>query len=158
MDLTIEPGIRNAVRALIMRDGKLLLLRKEGPPLGLRYALPGGGQDLGETLEDALQRECMEEINTRVEMIRLLNVADFFKQRHVEPPSLRQHLEILFECGVPEDYQPMNGPHPDKQQVAVEWVPINQLSETPFLPAELGTLLQQATRSPTPGYLGKLVP
>lgn len=32
------PGIRNAVRAFIVRNGKVLLLRKDGHPKGERYA------------------------------------------------------------------------------------------------------------------------
>ena len=64
------PGIRNAVRAIIVRDAHILLLRKQGGGPGDRFALPGGGQDAGETLFQALQRECQEEIGTSVEVGR----------------------------------------------------------------------------------------
>lgn len=153
---TLSPGIRNAVRALVRKDDQLLLLKKSGPPLGLRYALPGGAQDLGETLEQALIRECIEEINTPVEIIRLLHVADYYKQRSTQPPSTRQQLEFLFECRVPDDYQPASGSHPDKQQVDVVWVPLNDLPTTPLLPTAAIPILQQIGSGNYPCYLGLL--
>ena len=69
------PLIRNAARALILRDGEILLLRKEDDDGSERYALPGGAQDPGETLRQALNRECLEEIGTEVEIRDLLHVA-----------------------------------------------------------------------------------
>ena len=60
------PDIRNAVRAIIVRDDRVLLLRKGGDGRGERFALPGGGQEAGESLADALLRECREEIGTTI--------------------------------------------------------------------------------------------
>ena len=45
----LELNIRNAVRAVIIRDGRILLLRKEYEDGSEQFALPGGGQDTGET-------------------------------------------------------------------------------------------------------------
>lgn len=56
------PVIRNAARALIVRDGSIVRLRKEGYESGARHALPGAARDPGETLAQALSRECPEEI------------------------------------------------------------------------------------------------
>ena len=52
----LTPQIRNAVRAVILRDDRILLLRKSGGEQGERFALPGGAQDLGETLRQALDK------------------------------------------------------------------------------------------------------
>jgi len=81
------PPIRNAARALIVRRSHVLLLRKAGGGSGERYALPGGGQDLGETLQQALVRECQEEIGTTVAVGGLLHVAEFFKLRDTQPAT-----------------------------------------------------------------------
>ena len=43
----LTPYIRNAVRAVIVRDDQLLLLKQTGGDLGERYALPGGAQNQG---------------------------------------------------------------------------------------------------------------
>ena len=78
---SIIPPIRNAARALIIRDVHVLLLRKGGDERGERYAFPGGAQDPGETLQQALHRECLEEIGTETEILDLIHVADYFRQR-----------------------------------------------------------------------------
>ncbi len=133
----LAPGIRNTVRAVILRDDRILLLRKNGGIGRERSALPGGAQDLGETLEQALNRECEEEIGTAVEILDLLHVADFFKARETDPPSTRHQVEFLFHCRVPEDYTPRNGYHPDKHQVEVIWAPVGELGEMNLLPKSL---------------------
>jgi 8-oxo-dGTP pyrophosphatase MutT (NUDIX family) len=81
----LEPGIRNGVRAVILRERQLLLLRKAYEDGSERYVLPGGAQDAGETLTDALQRECREEIGTEVTVSGLLYLADYFKPRTAQP-------------------------------------------------------------------------
>ncbi len=54
--------IREAVRALVLdHDDRALMVRFEFPT-GSRWALPGGGIDLGETHHSALRRELSEEL------------------------------------------------------------------------------------------------
>ena len=148
------PGIRNAVRAVITRDDSILLQRKLDDNGYERYALPGGAQEHGERMVDALQRECEEEIGTRVEVIDLLFVGDYFKLRQTSPPTTRQLLEFLFACSVAPDYQPRNGPHPDKHQVDVQWVPIGQLAEINLVPVDYVELLRKQKSSRV--YLGQV--
>eukprot|EP01104_Vermistella_antarctica_P019677 TRINITY_DN784_c0_g1_i1.p2 TRINITY_DN784_c0_g1~~TRINITY_DN784_c0_g1_i1.p2 ORF type:complete len:141 (+),score=11.56 TRINITY_DN784_c0_g1_i1:92-514(+) len=68
---------RNAAKAIITKgegdDLKLLLLQKKnGEREG--YALPGGGQDPGESMQEAVIRECLEEVGAAVTVVRLLCV------------------------------------------------------------------------------------
>jgi len=135
------PEIRNAARALIVQDDRILLLRKQGYPDGERFALPGGGQAPGETLRQALLRECQEEIGTLVLIHDLLHVADYFKVRDTDPPSTRHLVEFLFRCEVPESYAPMNGEHPDKHQVEVVWAALDMLQDMPLFPRSLAQFL-----------------
>ena len=149
------PVIRNAARALIMRDDRILLLRKEGYSDGERFALPGGGQDPGETLRQALLRECREEIGTQVLIHDLVHVADYFKARDTDPPSTRHLVEFLFRCEVPESYIPMNGEHPDKHQVEVVWANLKTLRDKPLFPRSLAKFLDQSlVASPKNIYMG----
>lgn len=150
------PGIRNATRAVILRDEHILLLRKQGGGQSDRYALPGGGQDSGETLQQALNRECQEEIGTGVEILRLIHVADYFKPRDTDPPSTRQLLEFLFECRVPSDYIATNGHHPDKHQVEVVWMALAELPHIAIFPRSLAAYLKQTAQQPAPVYLGEI--
>ena len=135
----LSPPIRNAARALIVRNQSVLALRKtEG-----RYALPGGGQDPGESLHQALQRECREEIGCQVSIDTLLTVADYLKPRNSKPGYHRHVVEFLFLCHVDKDYQPRNGPKPDKRQVDVEWLPLDTVAQVEFTPGFLKTVLPQ---------------
>ena len=154
---SIVPPIRNTARALILQDNNILLLRKDGyEEQGERFALPGGGQDLGETLEQALHRECLEEIGTRVDIRHLFCVADCFKPRDTPPGSTRHLVEFLFACTVPEDYVPKNGHHPDKHQVEVVWARLDELASMPLYPRSLGPYLADSRERSGPVYLGTL--
>lgn len=150
------PVIRNAARALIVRDDHILLLRKEGYPDGERFALPGGGQDPGETLQQALLRECQEEIGTQVLIDDLIHVADYFKMRDTDPPSTRHMVEFLFSCDVPDSYIPVNGAHPDKHQVEVIWMQLDSLPGVPLFPHSLAHFLGRRFGTATNVYMGVL--
>lgn len=68
-------AIRNSAKALIIVDGKLLCTKNEDQ-WGFFYLLPGGGQNPGENLWDALRRECREEIAAEI-VIQDLRVSFF---------------------------------------------------------------------------------
>ncbi len=60
-----------AVSAAVIRDGKVLIVRRaRAPALGL-YTLPGGGVEIGETLSEALRREVREETALEIEPLGL---------------------------------------------------------------------------------------
>jgi ADP-ribose pyrophosphatase YjhB (NUDIX family) len=60
-----------AVSAAIVRDGKVLLVRRaRHPALGV-YTLPGGGVETGETLAQAAAREVREETAMEIDVIAL---------------------------------------------------------------------------------------
>ena len=50
-----------AVSAAIIRDGRVLLVRRAQPPAKGLFTLPGGVVEAGETLAEAIMREVMEE-------------------------------------------------------------------------------------------------
>ena len=60
-----------AVSAAIFRDGRVLIVRRARPPAHGLYTLPGGGVELGETLEEAVIREVREETSLDVEPVAL---------------------------------------------------------------------------------------
>ena len=60
-----------AVSAAILRDGKVLIVRRaRKPALGV-YTLPGGVVEAGETLEEAVRREVREETALDIEPVAL---------------------------------------------------------------------------------------
>jgi ADP-ribose pyrophosphatase YjhB (NUDIX family) len=153
----ILPQIRNTPRALILRDENLLLQYKTGYDDGSeKYVLPGGAQDPGETLENALSRECFEEIGVHVNIAALMYVAEYFKPRDAMPQFVRQQVDFIFSCTVPEDYIAANGPRPDKHQVDVVWVPRQQLREIALYPNSLADYLVDPDRGEKKIYLGQI--
>lgn len=61
-----------AVSAAIFRDGRVLIVRRGRPPAHGLYTLPGGGVELGETLEDAVIREVREETGLAIAPLALV--------------------------------------------------------------------------------------
>jgi len=139
------PGIRNAVRAVIFRNRSVLLQHKRDDTGRDYFTLPGGAQEPGECLADALLRECEEEIGARVKINDLVCVGDFFKQRKTSPPTTRQLLEFLFACDIDQAYEPRNGQHPDKHQVEIVWMPLDRLDEIELVPSDYAEVLRQNT-------------
>lgn len=150
----LSPIIRNTARAVIVRESHILLLRKSGQPRGEWYALPGGGQETGESLVEALERECLEEIGSAVGVGRLAHVAEFCKRRDTQPPSKRHLVEFFFHCHVPDDYRPQNGPKPDKHQVEVVWMKLEALPSCKIYPQYLATCLPASGSRDQDFYLG----
>ncbi|MFX1474424.1 MAG: NUDIX domain-containing protein [Promethearchaeota archaeon] len=64
-----------AVDAVIfLEDGSVVLVRRGNPPFQGWWALPGGGCEVGETVEQALQREVEEETGLIVEPVQLIGI------------------------------------------------------------------------------------
>jgi 8-oxo-dGTP diphosphatase len=129
----LEKQTRNAVRAIIVRDGKLLVQKKRDGS----FTIPGGSPMTEETLEQALIRECYEEIGTQVSVKELAYVADYFKPRQSTSGTIRHQIEFLFICSVDKNYVAQNGPSPDKRQVDVQWLNVKYLEQQHFVPVSL---------------------
>jgi 8-oxo-dGTP diphosphatase len=90
---------RIACKAVIAKDGKVLLLREastyeEGTNIG-RYHLPGGRINAGEPFLDGLKREVMEETGLEVEIGEPLFVGEWFP---VIKDVQNQIVAIFFVC------------------------------------------------------------
>lgn len=64
------------VGAVIVMDGRVVLIRRRYEPLKGQWSLPGGGVEVGETLEDAVTREIHEETGLEVEVGPVIEVFD----------------------------------------------------------------------------------
>jgi len=63
---------KNRATAIIIRNGKLLLIHRQKPGRDY-YVLPGGGVDLEESFEEACIREVREETGLDVLALRLVS-------------------------------------------------------------------------------------
>jgi 8-oxo-dGTP diphosphatase len=65
-----------AVSASLFHSNQLLMVQRAHPPAQGLWALPGGAVQLGETPEEALRREMMEECQLSIEIQRLNHIAN----------------------------------------------------------------------------------
>jgi mutator protein MutT len=64
------------VGAVIVNDGKVVLVKRRFEPLAGQWSLPGGRLELGETLEAGLAREMLEETGLQVQVGPVVDVFD----------------------------------------------------------------------------------
>ena len=64
------------VGAVIVEDGRVLLIKRGKAPLLGEWSIPGGMLELGETLRQGAEREALEETGLMVRAVELLGVFD----------------------------------------------------------------------------------
>ena len=116
------------VAALIWRGEKFMICQR--PPhkaRGLLWEFVGGKVEPGETLQEALVRECREEIGV------LLSVGNVFMDVTHEYPDLTVHL-TLFHATVAEG-EPQKLEHND-----IQWITPQEIPDYDFCPADVEIL------------------
>lgn len=117
---TIYPDIHPAVNIAI-RNGDRILLAKHQGNRNAFYALIAGFIEVGETAEDTVHREPMEEVGLKVRNIRYYGS---------QPWGTAGNLQLGFVCDVDGD----DTPHIDEREIAeARWF------ERSEVPTELGT-------------------
>ena len=64
------------VGVVVCRDDTVLLVRRANAPGKGNWSLPGGAQELGETVFEAARREVLEETSVIVDVLGLVDVVD----------------------------------------------------------------------------------
>jgi len=81
------------VGAIIVRNGKILIVKRKSEPGKGRWSVPGGLVELGETVGQTVVREVKEECNLNVEVDRLIDVVDSLTKD--EEGNIKYHFVIL---------------------------------------------------------------
>jgi 8-oxo-dGTP diphosphatase len=85
------------VGAIIIADGRVVLVKRGHPPLEGKWSIPGGVLEIGETLRKAAVREVLEETGLAVEPGELLGV--FERVIPDEQGRMRYHYVLIdFLC------------------------------------------------------------
>lgn len=139
-------------------DENLLVVKKRDEK-GIMYSFPTGGQEPGETLVQAVQREVLEEVGCEIVVGPLLLVREYIGKHH-ENADLEGEVHVvchLFDCTISEFTHTFKGKAPDADQEGIEWLPLERLATSRFYPqALIPFLLEQGRGIPSsaPLYVG----
>ena len=112
------------VAALIWKNNKFMICQRPAHKArGLLWEFVGGKVELGETKEQALIRECKEELNV------LLFVGDVYMDVVHEYPELTVHL-TLFNATIAKG-EPQKLEHND-----IKWITPSEIQNYEFCPAD----------------------
>ena len=118
--------------AVLVKDNKILVQRGRD---GNEYALPGGHVKIGETLEDGLIRETMEEMGVRIKCNRLLWSEECFWEwngKQVHNIAFYYLIELCEELQISDDGEFVS--HKDNCNVVIGWMPIEKIQEITIYP------------------------
>ncbi len=126
---------RVGVGAVVLRDGKVLLVKRGQPPRQGLWTFPGGLVDLGESIFDAAQRELLEETGVVGEPVDVVDVFEIIDRD--EEGRVRYHYviaEVLLRYVRGE-------PRAGDDAADVRWVPVNALGAP-----EIGSGVERVVR------------
>lgn len=75
------PPIQFAVKGLLIRDGQFLAVHKTAVK-SPKFELPGGRMNFGETAEETLRREMLEETGLHVTPLKLVDTWNYVTKSH----------------------------------------------------------------------------
>jgi ADP-ribose pyrophosphatase len=84
---------RVAVGAVVFKDNRVLLVRRGKPPAENLWAIPGGRVEIGETLQEASEREILEETGITIRALEPVYTFDVINRD--ENGRLRFHYVIV---------------------------------------------------------------
>jgi ADP-ribose pyrophosphatase YjhB (NUDIX family) len=154
--LGVAPTIRVASKAIIIRDGRLLVTVNAGD-FPTFYLCPGGGQEHGEDAYEGLCRECREEIGCNVVVGELAFLRDYIAADHefAEHQGEHHQQEAFFFCDLAQDAEPHLTGDADTWQTGVAWIPLDRLADEPLWPKALSGWLASPERARA-RYLGNV--
>lgn len=155
----MKKRIRVAAKAIIIEQNQLLCVVKQSRGQ-TAHLLPGGGQQYGETLHDALRRECLEELGVAIYVEHMLFVREFIANNHYKKNQFQDfhQVEVMFKCVLKEPLDEQfctKSKTLDLNQIGLSWMPIEQLSFCCFYPQQLIPYLAKIPVQ-TPIYIGDI--
>ncbi len=126
-----------AVGAIVFKDGKVLLVLRANPPAQEKWAIPGGRVELGETFQEAAEREIKEETGIIIRAGEPVFTFDVIDRDDAE--RVRFHYVIV---DLAADY--ISGePQPGDDAASARWISPEELNTLPVSLTTLKLLRQQ---------------
>lgn len=112
-----------AVGVIVFKQGKVLLIRRNKAPKSQSWSIPGGAQNLGETLLETAKREIKEETGIDIQNITLVDAVDFIDKDNNN--DIRYHYSLIDYCA---EYKAGDIKAGDDAFEA-KWVPLNDIEK-----------------------------
>ncbi len=126
------------VGVVVFRNEEVLLVKRKKAPYKGQWSIPGGKQELGETVTQAARRELMEETGVEVNELTLIDVVDIIVRDeegkilyHYIVADYRAHW-LSGECSPGDDAQD------------VQWFNLNNLGSISLLDKTRKIILKAA--------------
>ena len=110
------------VGALIVKDGRILVVQRGKPPAMGEWSIPGGLVEVGETLREAVAREALEETGLKVEPGALIELLE--RIFHDGDGRIRYHYVLADYVCVVTSGEPKAG----SDVLDVRWADENDLA------------------------------
>ena len=118
---------RVGVGAIVLHEGRVLLVKRgHAPGLGL-WSVPGGLVDVGETTVDAARREVDEETGLTVRIAGLVGVLD--RVTRDAEGRVRYHWVLIDYLAIPESTETLTA---GSDAAEVRWVTIDEVERLPI--------------------------
>lgn len=151
-------AIRNAAKAIVIDQGKVLLNRCTCFNGETYYDLPGGGQHQYETMEEAVIREVMEETGYSIRILRFAALAETINDDYKLRKGYPDYSHKLYHIFIAElaDKQVFSSSEVDFQQEETVWLPLDKVKYIEFYPSNINGRFMEVISSVTPLYLGSI--
>jgi len=111
------------VGAVVVRDGRALIVKRAHEPRKGEWSLPGGLLELGESLPDAVRREIKEETSLDIEVGPIIETFD--RVHRDDEGKIRYHFVIVDYVCWPNGGEAV----PGSDAEGVAWVSADEIDE-----------------------------
>lgn len=149
-------SIRSTAKAIIIEGNKILLNKCKDKKNGDYYALPGGGQQKYETLQEAVIRECLEETGYTVNPVKFAALCEEicmdteFREKY---PDYAHKMYHIFICEL-ENKKKKAPTEKDSMQIDSEWIDIASLHSVRLLPQIISSNILGIINGTASAFLG----